>query len=367
MHIEDRWVRKDKTRKPEYGSGKRWRVVYEDGGKRRRQSFDTKGEAQAFMTATDHAQRSGQYVSRERREELVGVLLPDWEASLIRLKPSTRQEVRYTIAGELEPHWGTRQVGSVTRGLVQEWVNDMFAQGRAARTVSTIYGRFHAFMTWAALEGYIPANPCQDIVMPRGNSREHIILSPDEVTRLLAATPEHYRLLVETLVKTGMRIGEAAELRVKDLDLPRRRVRINRAVARGVVGSPKSHKRREVPLTTALAAALDRATAGRSREDLVFPTVRGQQIRANNFKTTVFDPAVQAAGLPEGLRVHDLRHTCASQVISAGGSVKLLQRMLGHASAQMTLDVYSGLLEKDLDSISDRLDGVFGDAADEPV
>jgi integrase len=65
---------------------------------------------------------------------------------------------------------------------------------------------------------------------------------------------------------------------------------------------------------------------------------------------------VKASGVPPGLTIHDLRHTAASLAISAGANVKAVQRMLGHASAAMTLDTYAGLFPDDLDDVADRLD-----------
>ena len=56
------------------------------------------------------------------------------------------------------------------------------------------------------------------------------------------------------------------------------------------------------------------------------------------------------------MTIHDLRHTAASLAISAGANVEAVQRMLGHASAAMTLDVYSDMFDEDLDAVSDRLD-----------
>ena len=56
------------------------------------------------------------------------------------------------------------------------------------------------------------------------------------------------------------------------------------------------------------------------------------------------------------LTAHALRHTAASLAISAGANVKAVQRMLGHASAAMTLDVYADLFDSDLDTVADRLD-----------
>ena len=74
-----------------------------------------------------------------------------------------------------------------------------------------------------------------------------------------------------------------------------------------------------------------------------------------NFRRDVFDRAAIMAGL-DGLTPHELRHTAASLAVSAGANVKSIQRMLGHASAAMTLDVYSGLFDDDLDAVADRMD-----------
>jgi integrase len=59
------------------------------------------------------------------------------------------------------------------------------------------------------------------------------------------------------------------------------------------------------------------------------------------------------------MTLHDLRHTAASLAISAGANVKAVQRMLGHASAAMTLDTYSDLFDDDLNDVSDRLDAAY--------
>jgi integrase len=90
-------------------------------------------------------------------------------------------------------------------------------------------------------------------------------------------------------------------------------------------------------------------------DDLVFTTWRGKPLRNLNFRRDVFDRAADDAGL-HGLTPHELRHTAASLAVSAGANVKAIQKMLGHASAAMTLDVYSGLFDDDLDGVAARLD-----------
>lgn len=102
------------------------------------------------------------------------------------------------------------------------------------------------------------------------------------------------------------------------------------------------------------AAGSPPQVAGRPTDAFVFPAPRGGVLRLRNWRREVFDPAVKAAGL-DGLTPHDLRHTAASLAISADANVKAVQRMRGHASAAMTLDVYSGLFEDDLDAVAERL------------
>lgn len=154
-------------------------------------------------------------------------------------------------------------------------------------------------------------------------------------------------------------MGEAAALRVRRVDLLRRRVEVAESVTevggRAVAGTPKTHQRRSVPLPRSLVEPMTRQLVGRGPDELVFTAPAGGVLRNGNFRRRVFDPAVEAVGL-SGLAPSDLRHTAASLAIAAGANVKAVQRMLGHASAAMTLDVYAGLFGEDLDEVADRLD-----------
>jgi integrase len=78
-------------------------------------------------------------------------------------------------------------------------------------------------------------------------------------------------------------------------------------------------------------------------------------LRNTNFRSRVFTRTKADLGL-DTLHIHELRHTAATLAVAAGANVKVVQRMLGHASAAMTLDVYAGLFTDDLDSVAERLD-----------
>lgn len=360
MRVEDRWVRKDRTRTPDYGKGKRWRAVWTEGGGERKKSFDVKDAARAHLAYIEHNQRAGTYVNQDRGRVFVRDLLEEWVATQVQLKPSTLAATKSDVRATIRPYWGDKVLADIRRADVQAWVSGM---GKAARTVDTIYGRFRSFLNWCVEEGRITGSPAKGVNLPTGVKREHIYLTIAEVEQLAGAIKPHYTDLVWFLATTGLRFGEAAELRTKDVHLRRQRLRVARSITdvegRMLIGPPKGGTERDVPLTAFIAERLQARVQGKSRDDLVFPTPRGHAMRSNNFKRRDYDPAVTAAGLPAELWVHDLRHTAASLAIHSGASVKSVQRMLGHASAKITLDVYAGLFDQELSDVAARMDSLI--------
>jgi integrase len=178
-------------------------------------------------------------------------------------------------------------------------------------------------------------------------------------------------VLVRFLGWTGLRVGEAAALRVGRLDLLARRVEVVEAATevngRLAWGPTKTGERRTVPLPHFPAEQLGADLADRSHSpgDLVFTMPAGGPLRASKWGERYFRPAVAAAGLPENLRLHDLRHTAASLAIRENASVKIVQAMLGHRSATQTLDRYGHLYPSDLDALAERLDWAHAAAATE--
>jgi integrase len=118
--------------------------------------------------------------------------------------------------------------------------------------------------------------------------------------------------------------------------------------------TPKNHKRRTVPIPGFVVDELQKYIQGKRPDDLVFTNSAGRMLDNTNFRRNIWNPAARSIGL-DGFTPHDLRHTTASLAVSAGANVKALQRLLGHASASMTLDVYSALFDSDLDAVAERL------------
>lgn len=358
-HVEDRWVRKDRSKKPEHGQGLRWRVVWDDGGRRRTKSFPTKDAAQAHLTHIDHAQRSGEYVPARDTKRVLADYWPRLERLKAGRAPKTRQMYANAWNAHLGPVWGHKQVRSIRGPDVAEWLEGL--PGSASARVK-VKQTLSALLDLAVEDRVIPRNPVAKLRVRPDQGREHIYLTAAQVRDLLEAMPAPYRLLTETLVSTGVRVGEAVELRVGDLDLPRGRIRVSRGWADGVVTVPKSRRSRTVPVPGPLVVKLAAHVEGRDRGELVFTSAQGRRVDPKNYKRRHIEAAAARAGLPPGFRTHDLRHTFTSLALSAGASVLVVQNALGHADATTTLRTYAGLFDTDLDDVATRLGDLLAPA-----
>jgi integrase len=224
----------------------------------------------------------------------------------------------------------------------------------------------------AVREEAIAANPASRVRAPSVEPSPRRFLSADELESIAAAVEPRYGALVLLLGYSGLRFGEAATLRVKDLDLLRRRVSVTKALreVRGeaMEGPPKTRSAvRSVAIpervSAELASHVDAFAAGPDGRSFTSP--EGGPLRNGNFRRRVWIPAVAAAGVePPAPRVHDLRHTAASLAIQGGAHPKAVQELLGHASIGVTFDVYGHLFPSLADDVAARVDELARAAAE---
>lgn len=344
-----------RTRDSKTSWSARWR---DPAGRQRKRSFARKTDAEHFLTGVEHSQLGGSYIDPAAGRLTVGQWSTRWLASQSHLKPSTRARYEGIVARHVVARWGDVPLSGVSHADVAAWVTRLTASGLAGSTVRYIHRVLALILALAVKDGRLARNPATGVRLPKAARAEKRYLTHEQVAALAEAAGDR-GLVVLVLAYTGLRWGELAGLRVKRVDLMRRRIEVAEAVTevRGHLtwGTPKNHQRRSVPIPRSLVDDLAVHLAGKRPDELVFTSARGAVLRNLNFRRDVFDPAARAAGL-DGLTPHELRHTAASLGVSAGASVKSMQRMLGHASAAMTLDVYAGLFDDDLDAVADRLD-----------
>ena len=335
----------------------RWQ---EPGGAERKKSFTRKVEAQRWLDQLQAEIHQGRYIDPSAGKTLVAVCAQHWCDGLVHLKPSTLERYRGIVNTRIVPVWGSWQIARITPNDVNRWIGTLVADGLRPSSVRQTHRVLSLILDAAVQDGRIGRNPARGARLPRPVRTEPMYLTPEQVGALAEAAGP-YELMILTLAFTGLRFGELAALKVRRFDPLRRRLNVLESVtevgSQLVWSTPKTHQARSVPVPAQIAAAIEERCGGKQPNDLIFTSPLGKTLRLNNWRKNVFDPAVKTTGLI-GLRPHDLRHTAASLAIQAGANVKVVQQMLGHASAAMTLDVYAGLFEDDLDSVADRLDAL---------
>jgi integrase len=337
----------------------RWRARYRDvGGTEHARHFARKVDAQTWLDAVTAAVVTGTYVDPARQRVTVGDWSATWLAQQGQLKPSTRARYEGIVSRHVLPTWENVKLADVAHTDIAAWVAALTGSGLAGATVRYVHRVMSLILELAVRDGRLPRNPANGVRLPRAAKPTKRYLSHEQVAELADAAGE-CRLVILVLAYCGLRWGELAALRVGRVDLLRRRFDVSESVTevRGHLtwGTPKSGQGRSVPVPRILVDPLVEHLAGRGPDELVFRSARGGVLRNLNFRRDVFDDAATAAGLP-GLTPHELRHTAASLAVSSGANVKAVQRMLGHASAAMTLDVYADLFDDDLDAVADSLD-----------
>jgi integrase len=346
----------------------KWRARIRDAaGKEHSRHFPRKVDAERWEAASRSAITRGDWTDPARAKVTVGIWAAQWLEAQVQLKPTTRARHGVALRRQVLPTWGNMPLSAISYAEVSAWVQRLTASGLAPATVRYAHRVFSMIMGHAVRDGRISRNPADGVRLPRVLREEPVFLNHAQVAALANAC-EPYGLLVRFLAYTGLRWGEMSALRVSRLDLQRRRVNVAVAFSevRGqlIEGTPKSHHRRSVPLPRFLVDELAAHIDGKAKDALVFTAPNGGPLRNTNFRPRFFTPAAESVGLT-GLTPHDLRHTAASLAVAAGANVKAVQRMLGHASAAMTLDVYADLFEDDLDHVAERLDQAARHGADQ--
>lgn len=351
----------------------RWRVRYRTPGGRStdKSGFLTKAQAALWSSATLMEKHEGRYISASDKKTKLGPFIERHINRTVRLSETTTANRKSIGKKWVIPEWAEWQVGSVTRVAVEDWVQRLDGERVSPSVIEKAHGILLAALDGAVQGGLIPANPASKISLPKHALGEDTFLTHDQVVELATAIDRRSRTLIGILAYSGLRFGEAAALRVGSVDLAARKIAVTRSVTsvdgRLVEGPPKGGRRREVYFPDFLDGGIAEQTLGKRRADLLFTAPRGGAVRLDVWRERTFYKATalidlareKAAGESQtvfepfpALTPHDLRHTAASLAVSAGANVKALQRMLGHASASMTLDRYAGLFDDDLVGVS---------------
>jgi integrase len=319
--------------------------------------FERKADAVAWEQDQRRRFRLGEWIDPRRGQVPLTVVAADWLDSRSSVKRRTRESDEAAWRNYIEPRFGNWPVASITAAEVSSWVGSLMARGLAPSTATRALATLRSVLAFAVADGRVQHNVAAVVRKPTSGRarREGQALTLEELRALTAACKGRYRDVVPVLALAGLRWGELAGLRVGDrVSVPGPGLRLRRAVlASGgggalYVDTLKNNRARTVPLVLDLVPIVDRWSAGKAPDAWLFDAPEGGPLWESNWKRSVgWSAATAAVGVP-GFRVHDLRHTAASVWLGAGADPKVVQRVLGHATAAMTMDLYGHMVDANL-------------------
>jgi integrase len=268
---------------------------------------------------------------------------------------TSREEYRRVMSAHVLKKWKTWKLADVEPVDVRDLLGVLRRNGKSTTEIRKVRSTLSVMFATAVEDGLLRSNPAQGVRIPAKLEDSGEVDDPgaraltrEELSLMLAALPDRWRLFYELLVHTGLRISEAVGLTWEHVDLGETpRLYIREQVYRGKRRKLKSGAaRRDIPLSPAMAARLlahRRDTYGGAKAP-VFLSPTGVALSPPNLARDVLHPAREAAGLP-WVHHHTFRHTCASLLFDAGRNIKQVADWLGHADPAFCLRTYISLMD----------------------
>jgi integrase len=273
-------------------------------------------------------------------------------------RQSTYERYRDVLRRHVFPTLGAAAIDKINRGAIRQLLFSLLAQKFSWSHVELVRSVISGPMAHALDDELIPANPVVGIlkkaIEKRDKDKEIDPFTPEEVLLFLETClrrqGQHYPFFL-CAFRTGMRLGELLALQWGDVDWHGKFLLVRRSFKRGVTTGTKTGRQRRVDLSDQLLEALRDLYLARKKEaletgagDLVSVVFhRGKVSMAQNSIRYIFKRLLLQAGLRDS-RFHDIRHTYASLLLTAGVSPVYVKEQLGHSSIQMTVDIYGHLI-----------------------
>ena len=338
----------------------RYTVETAIGAKRKTLYGKTRGEVSEKLTKAMADRDDGLVFDADNLK--VGEYLERWlvDSVLDTVRPTTYERYEQIVRIHVRPALGSVKLKNLTPVHVRGLYREKLEEGLSARTVRYIHVTLHKALKQAVQDGLIPRNATEAVKAPQVRREEMRPLSGDQVKVLLeVARGDRLEALYVLAIHTGLRQSELLGLKWEDVDLESGTLRVRRTLvtAKGgpVLTAPKTKgSRRSVKLTQGAVEALrshlkhqlqeiDRAGSLWRENGLMFASESGEPLDRRYLTSCRYKALLKRAELPM-IRFHDLRHTCATLLLSKNVNPKIVSEMLGHASIAITLDTYSHVL-----------------------
>lgn len=257
------------------------------------------------------------------------------------LAKSTRDTDKSMLRVHFYPRWDTTLIADVHAEDVEDWLKTLklspASRGRARRLMKQLIDRA---MFWRMLP--VQENPMK-LVRVKGVTKRQkpiVIVSVQQVNRLIAALPQPYSLMVMVAASLGLRVEEVLPLKWEDFDFAALTLSIRRAYTHGELKEAKTDASSAVlPISESLVAALQSHTR---TSEWVFPSPKtGGPMRGDMILHKHIKPTAALLGLPK-MGWHSLRHSYKSWQGSTTATPSQLKDLMRHADIKTTMDIYGG-------------------------
>ncbi len=352
-------------------------------GKRVEKYFVKLSEARKWYTEQQHYKNNNIYVNPDiTLDAFYATWIKTYKEAVVR--DATVKNYRQQYTKHISPQIGMMKLKNIKSIHCQNVLNAMFEDGYAYGTMNLTKITLHAIFKSAIANDYLFKNPVDETVQPknRQDPKQRVLSIEEQKVFLQYSAGTMYDTAYRLVLQTGMRAGEVGGLRWSDIDYDNGIIYVRRTLLEAkekggfYFGEPKSKSSvREIPITDECKKVLDeqklkqaklrlRAKTWESEwGDLVFTTKHGNPVGCstfNNMMNRVVKKINEDKKLEydknnvdeeerfwfERVFMHALRHTFATRCIEAGMNSKVLQKILGHSSFKMTMDMYVHVLDE---------------------
>ena len=352
-------------------------------GKRKRKTVYGKTRREVVQKLKELHSQQQQGINIAPQRITVAQFLDQWLTQVIapNRRPRTHESYSYMVRLHIVPYIGAHDLGKLTSAHVQQWLNTLSATGLSPRTAQYARGVLQRALNRAIKWNYISHNAALAAETPRGERRTPIVLNEEQARRLLDVVRGHrHAVLYRFALSLGLRRGEVLGLQWSDIDFERKEIRIVRSLQREkgklALSAPKTVAgKRILPLPSTLAQVLEehrqmqieeRVELGDAWEEhgFVFSSHTGTAMEPRNL-VRHFKEVLKLAGLPETMRFHDLRHSCATLLIAQGVNPRVVMEVLGHTKISTTMEIYAHVTLETRRIAADQLDALLKEHTEE--
>jgi integrase len=315
--------------------------------------------AQEWLDKQTAALVTNTHVSPKLAKMTVAEWSEKWMEGYATRRRSTVRQARVHV-NKIVAKFGPRTLASIKPSDVKAWMGELKAEGFADSTVYAFHSRLGQLFADAVHDGLVPRSPVSRRTSPGAGKQRPYVATTEQVWGLFDAMPEHFRPVILLGAFVGLRVAELAAIRVTDVDFMRGIV--SPAIQYPAEPLKTEMSKTPIPIPQELVLELNRVPARWGSPTLVVGAF-GRPVAPYTIETAFKKARETVDGLPEGFRIHDLRHYYASLLIASGLDVKVVQARLRHSSAKTTLDTYGHLWPDKDESARAAVASVFVDRA----